>query len=1032
MRGPNLSSWAVSHRAVMQFALVLAVLAGVYAYWALGRQEDPDFTLKNMIVSAAWPGASANEMAGQVAEPIERAIQTLPEVDYMRTNVQLGRVIVNVKVREDVPTAQLPGVWNRIRQRVQDHAGQLPEGVVGPQFNDDFGDTYGNIYALSGDGFSLPQLKQFADRLRDQFRQLPDVGRVEFEGEPQERIYIEYESAKLATLGISPAQIVQTLRDTNTVAPAGIVDLAAERIRIDVTGTFDSVDAIRRIGIAANGRSVRLGDIATVRRGLLDPPTFRMRYNGRDAVGLMVSLRKGGNVTRLGTDSEALIQAFRERLPVGVNLDIVANQPNVVQVSIGEFTRSLVEAVVIVLAVSFFSLGWRPGIVVALCIPIVFALTFATMLALGIPLHRVSLGALIIALGLLVDDAIIVVEQIDTHLHSGWEKLKAVTSAYLVTAQPMLIGTLVTMLGFLPIALARSAAGEYASSIFAVVAISLGFSWIVAVFVTPFIAEWLLPEPAKGAYTENPEHADQVSHGSYDGRFYQHFRGAVRWALLHRKIVIIFTAVMFVVSLGLFAVGVPKQFFPTSDRPELIVDLRASQNASFAQTLAVTQRLEKLIGNDPDVTSVTSYVGGGTPRFYLALDVQMPNIALAQLVVMTSGEEGRARVQKRIEQLLATRFPEVRGRTSTLELGPPVGPPFKIRLTAPSYDSIAPAADKIEALMRSDARLRDVNKDYGDAFKSVRIEVDQDKVRALGVTSLDVERALQSTLDGLPITRYREDDRVLDLVARLSPSERGSLDRLSQINLMTPSGRIVPLSQVARLVPAFEPAELNRRSGLPTITIQADTVDAQPADIASALREQLDAIQHQLPPETTMRFGGSIEESANSQASVFQQVPVAFLLILVLLIVQLQDNRKLLLVVLTGPLALIGVALTLSLFRIPFGFVAMLGGLSLFGMVIRNSVILVSQIDALQEEGTPLFDAIVEATVHRLRPIMLTALAAILAMIPLTRSVFWGPMAWAIMGGLLVATVLTLIFLPAAFAAAYRVARPADPEIAHA
>ncbi|AZI37721.1 putative efflux system protein [Caenibius tardaugens NBRC 16725] len=1031
MKGPNLSAWAVSHSAVMRFVLVLAVIAGAYAYWSLGRQEDPDFTVKNMLVSAAWPGASAEEMANQVARPIERAIQTLPEVDYMRTNVQPGRVIVNIKVREDAPSGALPGIWNRVRQRVQDRAGQLPEGVLGPQFNDDFGDTYGNIYALSGDGYSLPQLKMFADRLRDQFRQLPDVGRVEFEGEPEERIYVEYRSARLAALGISPAQIVQTIRDTNTVAPAGIVDLDAERIRIDVTGTFDTVEAIRHIGISANGRSFRVGDIATVRRALVDPPTFRMRFDGRDAVGVMVSLRQGGNVTRLGTGSEALVEAFRARLPVGVNLDVVANQPEVVQHSIGEFTRSLVEAIVIVLAVSFLSLGWRPGIVVALCIPIVFALTFAAMLTLGIPLHRVSLGALIIALGLLVDDAIIVIEQIDTHLHSGWEKVKAVTSAYLVTAQPMLIGTLITMLGFLPITLAKSAAGEYASSIFSVVALSLGFSWIVAVFVTPFIANGMLIERAGAAHAQDGEDGDH-GHGSYDGQFYRRFREAVRWALDHRKLVILVTAALFALSIGLFAKGVPKQFFPTSDRPDLIVDLRAPQNASFAQTMAVTQRLERLLAKDPDVKTITSYVGGGTPRFYLALDVQMPNIALAQLVVMTSDEEGRARVQQRIEELLATQFPEVRGRISTLELGPPVGQAFKIRLSAPDYADIAATAERIEQLMRTNPHLRDVNKDFGDSQKSVRVEVDQDKARALGITSLNIEQALQASLEGLPITRYREQDRVLDVVARLGPDERSSLDRLSQINVPTASGQAVPLSQVARLSPSFEAAELNRRSSLPTITIQADTIGAQPDDIASALGKPLDAIRDKLPADATMTFGGSIEESANSQASVFKQVPMALVLILVLLIIQLQSNKKMALVVLTGPLALIGVALILSLFRISFGFVAMLGGLSLFGMIIRNSVILVSQIDALQAEGADLHEAIVEATVHRFRPIMLTALAAILAMIPLTRSVFWGPMAWAIMGGLMVATVLTLIFLPAAFAAAYRVHRPVEPEADHA
>lgn len=1029
MKGPNLSAWAISHGSVMRFALVLTLIAGVFAYLTLGRQEDPDFTMKNMIVSAAWPGASAQEMADQVAEPIERAIQTLPEVQYLRTNVQPGRVIVNIKVRESVRSEVLPDVWNRVRQRVQDRAAQMPHGVVGPQFNDDFGDTYGNIYALSGDGYSLPQLKTYGDLLRDQFRQLSDVGRVEFEGEPQERIYVEYNAGRLATLGIDPQRIVQTIRDTNTVAPSGVIDLEKERVRIDVTGTFDNVEAIRQMSIAANGRSLRLGDIATVRRALTDPPTSRMRFDGRDAVGVMVSLRKGGNVSRLGKQSEALVADFRAQLPVGVNLDVVANQPQVVKGSINEFTMSLLEAVIIVLAVSFLSLGWRPGIVVALCIPIVFALTFMTMLALGIPLHRVSLGALIVALGLLVDDAIIVVEQIDTHLLSGWEKVRAVTSAYLVTAQPMLIGTVITMLGFLPISMANSAAGEYASSIFSVVAIALGFSWIVAVFVTPYISNAILKPGKKGKAAG--EGGSGGGHGSYDGPFYTRFRMAVCWAMDHRKLVILVTVGLFVLSLGLFAKGVPKQFFPTSDRPELIVDLRTPQNTSFAQTLELTQRLEKLLADDPDVVSVTAYVGGGTPRFYLALDVQMPNIALAQVVVMTTGGAGRDRVEAKIEKALATQFPEARTRISTLELGPPVGQPFKVRLTAPTYEAIAEASETLERVMREHPRLADVNRDYGDTIKTVHVEVDQDKARALGITSLDIERALQSALDGLPITQYNEGKRVLDVVARLTPYERTQLDRFSQLQVPTAGGQSVPLSQVARLSPGFEVAELNRRSSMPTITVQADPVGTQPDAVAKSLKADLQAVRASLPANATLTIGGSMEESAASQGSVFKQVPVAFLLILMLLIIQLQSNKKMLLVVLTGPLALIGVAIILTVFRIPFGFVAMLGGLSLFGMVIRNSVILVSQIEALEAEGMGLYEAIVEATVHRFRPIMLTALAAILAMIPLTRSVFWGPMAWSIMGGLMVATVLTLIFLPAAYGAVYRARRAPKIEVEH-
>ncbi|WP_452665416.1 efflux RND transporter permease subunit [Sphingomonas zeae] len=1010
---------------MMRFVIVLAAAAGLFAYWSLGRQEDPDYTIRNMLVSAAWPGASASEMADQVAEPIERAIQTLPEVDYIRTNVQPGRTVLNIRVRDGVPAGTIPEIWTKIRQRVADRSGELPDGLRGPRFNDSFGDTYGNIYALTGKGYTLPQLKSFADRLRGRLRALPDVGRVEFQGEPEERIYVEYNSAKLASLGIDPRAIAQTFQDTNAVAPAGTVDVGSERVRIAVTGSFDSTDAIRGLSISTGERSFRLGDVATVTRELADPATFRMRFDGQDAVGVMVSLRKGGNVTRLGEQADEVVRAFQADLPVGVQVNTVANQPHVVEESIGEFTRSLAEAVVIVLAVSFLSLGWRPGIVVALSIPIVLALTFATMLALGIPLHRVSLGALIIALGLLVDDAIIVVEQVEAHLQSGWERVKAVTSAYLITAQPMLIGTLITMLGFLPIQLATSAAGEYARAIFEVVAISLGFSWIVAVFVTPFLANRILPQKQHSADTGQGGHGghDEI----YDGRFYTGLRSALRIALARRRLVIVATILMFLGALGLFAVGVPKQFFPSSDRPELIVDLRAAQNASFEQTMKVATRMERALVRDQDVASVTSYVGGGAPRFYLSLDVQTPSIALAQLVVYTKGGDARERVRERIEDQLARRFPEVRGRVSTLELGPPVGQPFKIRVSGETFDTIAPVAAKVEAMMRASAHLRDVNLDYGEPIKTVRVELDQDKARVLGVTTLAVTRSLQGALEGAPLTSYREGDKVIPVIARLDPSERNSLDRLSQAKVPTATGQPVPISQVARLVPAFEPAELNRRSGLPTITLQADVVDAQPADVAAELADGLQDLRTRSGDRASITLGGIIEESALSRGSVFSRVPVALLLILLLLMVQLQSVKKMLLIVSTGPLALIGVALILSIFRIPFGFVAMLGGLSLFGMVIRNSVILVSQIDALTDEGLSAYEAVLEAAVHRFRPIILTALAAILAMIPLTRSIFWGPMAWAIMGGLIVATLLTLVFLPALYAAAYRIRPETEP-----
>lgn len=1015
MKGPNLSAWALGNSGIMRFMIVLIAIVGAYCYETLGRQEDPDYTVRNMLISAAWSGASATEMTEQVAQPMERAIQTIPEVDYIRTAAQPGRVILNLKVRDAVPSGDVQAIYTKVRQRVADRISELPEGVQGPQFNDDFGDTFGNVYALTGDGFSLPQVKQYADSLRDRILALPDVARVEFNGAPEERIYIEFSSAKLVGLGIDPRTIVDTLRATNAVASAGVVQADSQRIRLSVTGAFDSVEALRDIGIAAGSRSVRLGDVATVTRTLDDPATYRLRFDGKDAIGLLVSLRKGGDSNRLGEQIDATIEQFQQQVPLGIEIHTVANQPHIVKESIGEFTHSLIEAVVIVLAVSFLSLGWRPGIVVALCIPLVLALTFATMSVLGIPLHRVSLGALIIALGLLVDDAIIVVEQIETHLSSGWDKAKAAIAAYNVTAQPMLIGTVITAFGFVPIALAQSVAGEYAKSIFQVVAISLGFSWLVAVFVTPFLANIILPEHKGHADAGHDGHG----HG-YDGKFYAKFRRSVQWALDWRWIVIGTTAVAFVLALVLFAVGVPKQFFPNSDRPELIVDLRLAQTASWDATSQAAKRMEEALKGDPDIASITSYVGSGTPRFYLALDVQTPSLTLAQLVINTKGGEARQRVWDKVQSLLDTRFPEVRGRISTLELGPAVGQPLKFRVTGDDFATIAPIAEQLERLVRADPRVRGENKDYGEPLKSVQAVLDQDKARALGVTTLAVKQSLASALEGVPITRFRHGDRSIPVVARLAPSERTSLDRLANLPVPTANGQTVPLSQVARLVPAFEPAELNRRSSRPTITIQADVVGAQPADVVASLDGAIAKLRRQLPANASITVGGMVEESALSQDSVFRQIPIALLLILTALIIQLKGMKKLSLVLLTGPLAVIGVALILALFRIPFGFVAMLGALALFGMVVRNSVILVSQIEALEAEGHTGIDAVVEATVHRVRPIMLTALAAILAMIPLTRSVFWGPMAWAIMGGLLVATLLTLFFLPAAYAAAYR------------
>ncbi len=1022
----NLSDWALRHRSFILFSIILIAILGVFSYGALGQKEDPEFTIKTMIVAAGWPGATTTEMADQVTDKIELALQSVPEIDYTKSSTRPGSATIIVQLRSDTAAAKVPDVWYRVRKTVSDAQaqGKFPRGINGPVFNDDFGDTFGNIYALTGDGYSYPQLKAYADELRNRIRALPQVAKVEFQGDQAERIYVEYESQKLASLGIGPQALAQALITTNGVAPAGQIETDNERIPLTVSGALASLDQIRNIGVATpDGRTVRLGDVAIVRRGLIDPPELKMHVNGKEAIGLAISAREGGSITDLGKSLTKIMATYQEELPLGVQIHTVADQTVVVHSAIGEFIKSLTEAVIIVMAVSFLSLGFRPGIVVALCIPLVLGATFAAMKVFGIDLQRISLGALIIALGLLVDDAMIVVESIESHLEMGWSKAKAAVSAYGATATPMLIGTLITIVGFLPIGFSGGTASEYVRSIFQVVAISLILSWIVAVLVTPYLAFQILKVPTD-------HKAGTSDHGASHtptGRGYDQFRKAVSWCLDNRVLVLGATGAAFALSVAVFALVVPKQFFPASDRPELMVDLRLAHNASFAATERSTKRMEALLAGNADIVNISSYIGGGAPRFYLPLDVQTPDVALGQLVIVTKDEPARERVAEKIEAALANGFPELRGRVSGLENGPPVGQPLQIRIMGHDHEAIRPSAEAVEALFRSTPHLRGINSDYGERLKTVHLVIDQAKARALGVNYDSLKQALQGSLGGAPLTVVREGDRSIEVSARLAEGERTNLETLPYAKIPTASGAYVPLSQLARLVPSTEPSVLWRRDRQATITIFADVDGAQPTQILAAIKPDLEAIKSKLPKGATLKVGGSEEESATSQAQVFSIVPIAIILICLLLMVQLQSIKKMLLVLATGPLAFIGVAATLALFQIPFGFVAMLGSLSLFGMVIRNSVILVARVDELTAKGMVLREAIVDATLHRVRPILLTAAAAILAMIPLCRSVFWGPMAYSTMGGLLVATFLTLFFLPALYQFAFQNQAPARP-----
>lgn len=1016
MSNTNLSAWALKHQQFILFSIIILLIGGIYSYTHLGQEEDPGFTVRSMVVQAYWPGATLDQMQQQVTDKLEKKLQSVAEIDFVKTWVEAGQTQLMVTLRDDTPSDQVPEVWYQVRKKIGDIAYTLPQGVRGPFFNDEFGTTFGNIYALTADGFDYAQMKAFAETARDEFLRVPNVDQVNLVGTQDQRIYIEYSNAKLSTLGINPDQIVSTLKAVNGVDPAGVIQTRDEQIQLNVSGDFDSVQGIRNIGIYANGHMFRLGDVATVKRGYVDPPQLKMFFNGQPAVGLAISMRTGGDVLRLGKDLNAAAVHLESNFPVGVKLNTVSDQPKVVKGAVGEFSDSLYEAVGIVLLVCFLSLGMRTGFVVALCIPFVLAVVFLVMYLLGIDLQRISLGALIIALGLLVDDAIISVEMMVLKLEEGWDHVRAATFAYTATAFPMLTGTLITVAGFLPVAISKSGSAEYTRSLFEVVGIALIVSWFVAVLVTPYLGFKLLPDfkPKAG---ENVE--------VYQRPFYRWFRKRVSWCLDHRMPVIGLTVILFVLSLGLFEL-IPQQFFPSSDRPELIVDLWMPQAASFDDIQKQAATMQKDLKSDPDVVSVTSYVGGGSPRFYLPLNVQTQN-NLAELVVMTKGYEQREGVMARIQKLLDNGFAAARGRVTRLENGPPVGYPVQFRISGDDEAQLRSIADKVMAIARANPDTTDVNMDWGERVKVLKIDIDQDKARVLGVSSKSVSQALQASLSGYDITQYLEGTDSIGVYARLQSPERTDLNNLKDLKIYTQGGRFVPLSQIARLQLASDDSIRWRRSRIPTITVQADVANgAQGNDVEHVLWSQLEPMVKKLPPGYRIEMGGSLESSSKSQKAIKTTMPLVIVVVLFLLMIQLQDMRRMALVLLTAPLGIIGVTAVMLVFRIPFGFVALLGTIALFGMIIRNSVILIVQIDHALGEGATMRDAIIESTVHRFRPILLTAAAAVLAMVPLTRSVFWGPMAWAIMGGLTVATLLTLLFLPTAFAVWFKAAKSGE------
>lgn len=1018
----NLSSWSLNHKSLVAYLMVVLTLGGIAAYFSLGRAEDPDFTIKIMVVRSFWPGATAREVEQQVTDRIEKKLQELPFLDNLRSYSKPGESLVFVELRDYTRPDDVPKLWYQVRKKLDDIRHTLPAGVRGPFPNDEFGDAFGNVFALTGAGYPMAELRRQADRIALQLRRIPDVAKVELVGVQAERIYIEMSAAKMASLGLDPRLILQTLQAQNAMTPAGFVETPAERVRIQVSGSFDSVESIAGIGIRAGDKLFRLGDVARVWRGVADPPQSYMQWQGQPAVGLAVSMIRGGNVLRMGEAIQAEVARQSADLPVGMELHQVADQPTVVKRNINEFMQSLLEAIAIVLAVSFLFLGLRTGLVVAISIPIVLAMTFLLMKPAGIDLQRISLGALIIALGLLVDDAIIAVEMMVVKLEQGWDKARAAAFAYTSTAFPMLTGTLITVAGFLPVGFAKSAAGEYTFSIFAVVGIALITSWVVAVVFIPWLGVRLLSREKLMAKTTR--HAGDP----YASPFYRRFAAVVDWSVAHRYKVIALTLATFVASIAGFKMGVEKQFFPTTNRPELLIDLWLPQGASITATGAEVRRLQAILSRDPELKTRISdhvvYVGQGSPRFFLPLDPQMPNENFAQFVLMTRGIAEREAVKARLEAHLEREFSGLRGRVLRLENGPPVGFPVQFRVSGRDPEKLRVIANEVAQVMRGHAHTREVHLDWTERIKQVRLDIDQDKARALGLSSQELALLLNNLLDGVAITQFREDDQLIDVVGRAEGVDRKRLSGLADLQVHTRDGRFVPLAQIAHLTPELDDGLIWRRDRLPTITVRCDLHEGiQAPTVTATINPKLDALRARLPAGYKIEIGGTAEKSGHAENSIRTVFPAAIVVVLTLLMLQLGSFQRTLMVVLTAPLGLIGVTASLLLLNAPFGFVAQLGVIALFGMIMRNSVILLDQIEQDITAGHAAWDAIVGATVRRLRPIMLTALAAILAMIPLTRSVFWGPMAVAIMGGLFIATLLTLVFLPALYAAWFRVRR---------
>jgi multidrug efflux pump len=1032
----NLSEWALKNKGIILYFMLLLGIVGVMSYSKLSQSEDPPFTFKVMVVQTYWPGATAQEVATLVTDRIEKELMTTGQYENIRAYSRPGESMVTFIAKDSYRSEQIPDVWYNVRKKVNDIRHQLPNGVQGPFFNDEFGDTFGNIYVLTGKDFDYAVMKEYADRLQLQLQRVKDVSKVNLVGLQDQKIWIELSNTKAVQLGVPVTAIQEAIQKQNDMAGAGFFETGTDRIQIRVSGHLHSVDDLKKMPLLVGDKTIQLGDVAEVYRGFSEPAQPRMRFMGENGIGIAVSMRKGGDIIALGKNLETEFNSLQKSLPLGMKLQKVSDQPVAVQRSIQEFLKVLAEAVIIVLLVSFFSLGFRTGLVVALSIPLVLAMTFAGMSLFDVGLHKISLGALILALGLLVDDAIIAVEMMAIKMEQGYSRLKAAGFAWQTTAFPMLTGTLITAAGFLPIATAQSGTGEYTRSIFQVVTIALIVSWIAAVLFVPYLGEKLLPDFTK----QNQQAAWYLrlwarlrkqpapvveSHGQhhdpYQSKFYQSFRHIVEICITYRKTVIAITVGIFVLSVAMFKL-VPQQFFPPSNRAEILVDLKLEEGASLTATEQAVHKVEQFLSKQKGIDNYVAYVGTGSPRFYLPLDQQLPQASFAQFVVLASSLDDRDEIRRSLDKQIKQLLPQVRTRVSLLENGPPVGYPLQYRVSGEDLATVRAEAQKVAKVLSEDPNTTNVHLDWGEPSKIIAIDIDQDRARQMGVSSVDLANFLNASVTGAVMNQYREKRELIEIRLRGDKSERVEVASLASLAVPTTKGTTVPLAQIAKIESRFEEGLIWHRNRLPTITVRADIrTNLQPATVVQQLADKMQALRADLPNGYLVEVGGTVEESAKGQNSVNAGMPLFLAVVMTLLMIQLRSMSRATIVLLTAPLGLIGVVAFLLLFNKPFGFVAMLGTIALSGMIMRNSLILIDQIEQDIQAGHTPWDAVIGATMRRFRPIVLTALAAVLAMIPLSRSIFFGPMAVAIMGGLIVATLLTLFFLPALYAAWFKV-----------